>query len=332
MRTAEGLGGSGGGTVAAAEVTSGWPSGTSSGRRIWIGGIALLVGFTLLNLVVNAASQIDEYRRLGSPRPAWMPWTWETSSAIGWIAVMPMIAFAALRLRPPRLSWPATLAVQLALTVPVSLAHVGIMVVIRKAVHSLMGDWYRLLPNLSDALLYEWRKDAVNYLAMVVAFAAIDWLARRGDREPTKAAPAPYRIEVRDGTRTIFVAPADLLWAEAAGNYVELHTVDGILLYRSSLSALEHDLAPHGFARVHRSRIVRRGAVRAIDTNASGTSKSFWSMARACSAAVAIVRALPLWATGFSSGADRLWQPLDPAQSRCRRVAELGTAIYGVTT
>lgn len=251
-------------------MTNGGSPGISGGRRLWLIGSAGLVAFVLLNMVVNATSQIDEYRRLGREIPEWMPWTWEISSAIGWLAVMPLIALAALRLRPPRLSWAATIAVHVALTVPVSLAHVGIMVVIRKVVHALMGGWYRLIPNLPEALLYEWRKDALNYAAMAVVFALIDWLARRAEPAVAPTAAPPARIEVRDGSRTTWLSPADILWAQAAGNYVELHVNGGTLLHRMTLASLERELAPHGFTRIHRSRLIRRDAVRAVETNASG--------------------------------------------------------------
>jgi DNA-binding LytR/AlgR family response regulator len=78
------------------------------------------------------------------------------------------------------------------------------------------------------------------------------------------------RIEVRDGSRTIRLAPADIEWAQAAGNYVELHGGFGTLLHRRTLAALELELAPHGFRRVHRSRLVRTSAVQAIETRQSG--------------------------------------------------------------
>ena len=104
---------------------------------------------------------------------------------------------------------------------------------------------------------------------MALAFVLIDWIARRIDAPTTAPAPPP-RLEVRDGNRTIFLAPTDILWAEAAGNYVELHTVAGSLLHRATLASLERELAPNGFVRIHRSRLVRRDAVRAVEANASG--------------------------------------------------------------
>lgn len=252
-------------------MTNGGHSGTSGGRRVWIVGIAVMAAFFLLNIVVNATSQIDEFSRYGRDVPDWMPWTWETSSVIAWFMVMPLIGLAVLRLRPPRLSWPFTLVIHASLVVAVSMLHIGIMVAMRKAVHGLMNDSYRLGADLPAALVYEGRKDALTYLIVALFIVTIDWTARRtGEAASAPTGREPPRLEVRDGNRTTWLAPADILWAEAAGNYVELHTSNGSLLHRTTLAALERELAPQGFVRIHRSRLVRRAAVRSIETNPSG--------------------------------------------------------------
>lgn len=253
-------------------LTNGGRSGTSGGRRVWAVGMAVMVAFFLLNIVVNATSQIDELRRFGRNVPDWMPWTWETSSVIAWFAVMPLIGLAVLRLRPPRLAWPAALVAHASFAVAVSLLHIGIMVAIRKVVHGLMDDGYRLGADLPAALVYEGRKDVLTYLIVALFFLMIDWAARHAEdsaSSPTRPEPAA-RLAIRDGSRTTWLAPADIVWAEAAGNYVELHLADRSLLHRTTLATLERELAPHGFARIHRSRLVRRTAVRSIETNASG--------------------------------------------------------------
>lgn len=50
-------------------------------------------------------------------------------------------------------------------------------------------------------------------------------------------------------------------WIRAAGNYVELHGNGRTRVERAALSALESELAPHGFVRVHRSLLVRRDRI-----------------------------------------------------------------------
>ena len=43
-----------------------------------------------------------------------------------------------------------------------------------------------------------------------------------------------------------------------------------MLLHRATLRAMEAQLTAHGFVRIHRSRLIRRSAIRTIETNDSG--------------------------------------------------------------
>ncbi|WP_395007395.1 LytR/AlgR family response regulator transcription factor [Undibacterium sp.] len=49
----------------------------------------------------------------------------------------------------------------------------------------------------------------------------------------------------------------DVLWIEAQGNYMQLHTGTRQILYRASMARLEKHLDPSMFLRIHRSTIVR---------------------------------------------------------------------------
>jgi two-component system LytT family response regulator len=66
------------------------------------------------------------------------------------------------------------------------------------------------------------------------------------------------QISVRSVGRIDQVRVADILWFEAQGNYVALHTPSGSPLHRVALSRLETHLDPGRFVRVHRGAIVRR--------------------------------------------------------------------------
>ena len=63
------------------------------------------------------------------------------------------------------------------------------------------------------------------------------------------------------------LAPDQIDWVAAAGNYVELHTGRRTVLWRAPLAAVEAALAPHGFVRIHRSRLVAGRAVARVRTN-----------------------------------------------------------------
>jgi two-component system LytT family response regulator len=72
------------------------------------------------------------------------------------------------------------------------------------------------------------------------------------------------RFAVLHGRRTTYV-PVELVdWIEGQGNYAKLHAGRATHLVRTTLSALERELDPARFARVHRSAIVALDRVREL--------------------------------------------------------------------
>ena len=97
--------------------------------------------------------------------------------------------------------------------------------------------------------------------AYVAAMA--QWLLMRDRVEPAVLAPSPAEpvLEVTDGATLHRVPAREIEQVTAAGNYVELAWHGRVLLHRATLAAVEAVLGP-AFARIHRSRLVRREAVR----------------------------------------------------------------------
>ncbi|MGI5270707.1 LytR/AlgR family response regulator transcription factor [Nonomuraea sp. CA-218870] len=100
--------------------------------------------------------------------------------------------------------------------------------------------------------------EAVDYLLKPVRAERLAEAVRR--LEVSSSPPAdPGQddvIPVELGGRTRFVPQQAVRFAEAQGDYVRLHTVDGSYLVRMSLAALERRWADAGFIRVHRSTLV----------------------------------------------------------------------------
>ena len=64
-------------------------------------------------------------------------------------------------------------------------------------------------------------------------------------------------IPVETAGRTRFVSREQVLWAEAEGDYVRLHTADGgAHLVRIPISHLEERWSAFGFIRIHRGFLV----------------------------------------------------------------------------
>ena len=72
------------------------------------------------------------------------------------------------------------------------------------------------------------------------------------------------RLFVRAGRAILPVAVADIVRAEAAGDYVSVHTRDASHLVHLALDRLEERLDPRTFARIHRSHLVNLDHVAAF--------------------------------------------------------------------
>lgn len=78
------------------------------------------------------------------------------------------------------------------------------------------------------------------------------------------------RLIVRTGGRVYVLDPLEIVWVEAAGDYVTVHTAAKSHLVRNSIRSMEARLAGHGFQRIHRSTLVRLAAVRELVSNDNG--------------------------------------------------------------
>jgi DNA-binding LytR/AlgR family response regulator len=102
-------------------------------------------------------------------------------------------------------------------------------------------------------------------LGYLLGVSAGDWGFEAVRRLPALAASAGViallrsAIDRRSRTgRDLPLLPRQIDWVGAAGNYVELRAGDRTIVHRSSIAAVEKELAPHGFVRIHRSLLVRR--------------------------------------------------------------------------
>jgi DNA-binding LytR/AlgR family response regulator len=83
--------------------------------------------------------------------------------------------------------------------------------------------------------------------------------ASGGKSSAPRAEPEPMPVELARVTR--FVAPAEVLYVEAQGDYARLRTGNGSHLVRIPLAALEERWRDAGFVRVHRSYLVALAAI-----------------------------------------------------------------------
>ena len=267
-------------------VMSGDVSGTSGGKAVTSGWrfewppFALICAVGVVVAVVDATSVIMESQTGGAaidPRAAWL---FEVSSVLMVVALAPFVGWMMWRV-PPRVDltpagWTRFAGLHLAGAFLFSVVHVVGMAAIRIAGYEVAGHHYDFAYR-GDLLLpffYELRKDVLTYAAVAAGYWAWGyWQAQRAAQALTVPASVPAtdnRIEIRDGARVRLVDPAEIAWVEAAGNYVEIHVAGFTHLARGTLAGFELRLAPHGFVRVHRSRLVNRARIAVFKPTPSG--------------------------------------------------------------
>jgi len=136
------------------------------------------------------------------------------------------------------------------------------------------------LPDPAPAVVFVTAHD--RYALPAFDAAALDYLLKPVEperlartierlrlRQGKAAAPVPRQLLIPDRGRTHVVALADILWLEAADNYVVVHTAERAPLMRRTLAGLLQDLGP-GFARTHRGAAVALAQVQAVRTRDKG--------------------------------------------------------------
>ncbi|MGJ7497108.1 LytTR family DNA-binding domain-containing protein [Variovorax sp. RT4R15] len=252
--------------------------------------VAAWITIMALQGAFNSAVAVIDARAARRGLPAWQPVTWELSSQLVLLLLVPaVIAFE--RRFPLGLSTlRSNLPWHLAASVVFSLVHVAAMVGLRHLVHAGFGapydfgDWLARWP-------YEYLKDVRTYALFIAAVLAyrLFMLRLQGEArvldapEPARDTPPasvppqppqrPERFLVRKLRREFLIAAADIDWLQAQGNYVGLHVNGHDYLLRATLSDFLIQLDPSRFARVHRSHAVNLDRIREIESLDGGDAR-----------------------------------------------------------
>ena len=125
-------------------------------------------------------------------------------------------------------------------------------------------------------LLYEYRKDVLTYILIMLGIYAYREIKRQRLGEAQLAEPGTNNSEesILVSKRGLFhfIKPASIHWVEAAGNYVELHAGVETYMLRSTMKEIDKRLGQDDFVRIHRSTIVNRGEIKRIEPARNGDS------------------------------------------------------------
>ncbi len=225
--------------------------------------------YVTIEAVVRATSIIMEHEGRGDPIATWEPFAWELSST--WVAfsLIPVIMMFDERYPISSRDWPKRLLMHVPLSMLFSFVHITGMVALRKLVFMMVGRDY-IFTDLNYTILYEYRKDAMSYITILVVIYAYREILRLKHGEAQIEQSEEKRIMVSKSGMFKFIDPTSVDWVEAAGNYVELHVGNETYMLRATMKEIEQRLGEKDFARIHRSTIIRRDFLDSIKPATSG--------------------------------------------------------------
>ena len=233
--------------------------------------------------VANTLVALMDARRHGEALPAWQPALWEGSSALVSLLLLPALLALCSRFPLHADTWRRRLPAYVLASVAWSVLHVAGMVLLRKAGYLLVGEHYAV-DDWLRRFAYEYLKDARTFALIVVLDHGYRWFWRRLQGEarlldaaegapPAPRQDRPERFLVRKLDREFLVAAAEIEWLQAAGNYVNLHVRGRDYPLRSTMAAIEAQLDPARFARIHRSYMVNLDQVASIEPLETGDAR-----------------------------------------------------------
>ena len=236
----------------------------------------------LSNVLVAA---VDAWRE-GQAFHWWPSIISQGSSIMASLMVLPVLLLAVRRWPLQLDNWKLRLAPYLLGSVVWTLAHVLLMVALRTLAHAAMGGHYDYGPWAAN-LLYEYGKDARDYVLIVSGVHAFDWFQRQRQGEarmlvapdaglptvPEAQPERPQRFLVRKLGRDFLIDVESIDFAQASGNYVNLHVGGRVYPLRSTMAAFQDKLDPARFVRVHRSHLVNLARIASIEPLESGDAR-----------------------------------------------------------
>jgi DNA-binding LytR/AlgR family response regulator len=242
------------------------------------------VAFWAMVFVINASANSVtvwlDIQRVHLDFEPWEPVVWEWTSNMAMLALVPAIVAFERRWPLTWADWPRHWPAHVAFSVVVSVAHVVVMVAARQLAYRMHGAHYDF-GSWPRELAYEYLKDARGYasiLATIALYRLALWRLKGEARlltEPDVGAAVepvarPERFLVKKLGKEFLLPAQEIEWAQAWGNYVNLHVRGRDHPLRSTLTTLESRLDPERFARVHRSYIVNLGQIAAIEPQDGG--------------------------------------------------------------
>ena len=251
--------------------------------RKWVEPGFWIVLYTTQAAINTQISAMDVARAHYDAAP-WGPATWEWSSHLVMLALVPVLIAFERRFPLGFGTFRRNLPIHALATVAFSVIHVVAMVGVRKLIYLALGSHYGF-GDWPRELFYEYLKDWRTYVNILLIVAVYRLLILRLQGEarlldapddetpPIEPIERPDRFLVRKLGKEFLVAANDIEFLQASGNYVNLHVRGRDYPLRTTMAAIEPRMDPARFVRVHRSWMVNLDCIAEIEPLDTGDAR-----------------------------------------------------------
>ncbi len=160
----------------------------------------------------------------------------------------------------------------LAITAALLINMVAVYLFLGEDVYSVLIT-FAPLKALIGGLIYLVMLFGFNYFLNIQQEESIDNQSENQESEIEASSPQPTepnatlleKISVRNGTKINIIELTDILYLQADGDYVQIHTATGNHLKEETMKYFEQHLPTDRFVRIHRSYIVNVKEIRRIE-------------------------------------------------------------------
>jgi hypothetical protein len=246
-----------------------------------------LVFFCIIFVSETMVAIMDSYR-YGADTNAWEIASWEGTSMIALLMLIPLIVYLDSRIPWRWSNLKVAVPAHVLFSLIFSVLHVGMMVGMRKLIYWLNDSYYDF-GSIIEQFFYEYLKDARAYAIILAIIYLYRHLILRLQGEASLLGRSETsnqndsqsdRILVKKLGREFLIKINDIEHIEAAGNYVNLHINKRVYPLRETLTKIQQRLDDATFKRIHRSHIINLNLVAEIKPLESGDAQVLLSSGR----------------------------------------------------
>jgi len=229
--------------------------------------MAIITVLIFVKVTVDAFNMYGKDISDGVGQMWWLPFVEQYTSFVFIAVAVPFIVWA-VNIHPFNTKpWLKSVAYHFLFTVIFFVVHVTGFIALRKTVFFLLGEHY-VYGGWPNSALLEYPLDMATYLIVAVSYFVMTKL-------PGVTPEKEQAVELNCGSRSIWVKPNEIIYVQAAGNYVDVVLAGKTHLVRSTLEDLQTLINGNdgNLRRIHRSTLVNPGHISERAPSKNGSRK-----------------------------------------------------------